>query len=878
MRFEKMTIKLQEAFSKAQNLCSREGYQAIECEHLLIELIRDAGTITPVLLKKVGADPNSIIAKLEEVVNKFPRVSGGEKVFIAKTLDEVGLKAEEIADSMQDEFLSAEHFLLAISNHKKTKDIFMSFGITHDGLLKGLQSIRGSQRVTDQDPESKFQVLDKYCVDLTKAARSGKLDPVIGRDLEIRRVIQVLSRRTKNNPVLIGEPGVGKTAIIEGLAQRVIHKDVPESLLDKRILSLDLAQLIAGAKYRGEFEDRLKSVLKEISTTSGDIVLFIDELHTLIGAGAAEGSMDASNMLKPALARGELHCVGATTLNEYKKYIEKDAALERRFQPVPIDEPSIDDTVSILRGLKGKYEVHHGVRIQDAAILAAAKLSQRYISDRFLPDKAIDLIDEAASFLKMQIDSMPAEIDKYHRKITQLEIEREALRKEKDKESVNRLGALEIEILDIKEKYSVLKEQWKYEKKMIEEKRALKEKIQRATEDNEGAEREGQLEKAAELKYGTLPRLELELQKLEESIEKTDHTEKLLNEEVGEEDISRIVSRWTGIPVERMLQSEKQRLLEMEDVLHRQVIGQVDAVRLVSNSIRRARAGLQDPNRPIGSFMFLGPTGVGKTQLARSLAEFLFQEEQTMVRVDMSEYMEKHSVSRLIGAPPGYVGHEEGGLLTEHIRRKPYTVVLFDEIEKAHPDVFNLFLQILDEGRLTDGKGKTVNFKNTVVLMTSNLGSKFIEKASLKALENETAGEAKKILKQESEMVQNAVMQELRNHFRPEFLNRIDDIVLFKNLTRDQIQDIVEVQLKGLKKRLADRNISFKLNDNVKKMLAEKGYDPVFGVRPLKRAIQKYMQDPLSLKILQGEFQEGDQIQVNINGTHDDLVFEKGLD
>jgi len=878
MRFEKMTIKLQEAFSKAQNLCSREGYQAIECEHLLIELIRDAETITPVLLKKVGADPNSIIAKLKEVVNKFPRVSGGEKVFISKTLNEVGLKAEEIADSMQDEFLSAEHFLLAISNHKKTKDIFMSFGITHDGLLKGLQSIRGSQRVTDQDPESKFQVLDKYCVDLTKAARSGKLDPVIGRDLEIRRVIQVLSRRTKNNPVLIGEPGVGKTAIIEGLAQRVIHKDVPESLLDKRILSLDLAQLIAGAKYRGEFEDRLKSVLKEISTTSGDIVLFIDELHTLIGAGAAEGSMDASNMLKPALARGELHCVGATTLNEYKKYIEKDAALERRFQPVPIDEPSIDDTVSILRGLKGKYEVHHGVRIQDAAILAAAKLSQRYISDRFLPDKAIDLIDEAASFLKMQIDSMPAEIDKYHRKITQLEIEREALRKEKDKESVNRLGALEIEILDIKEKYSVLKEQWKYEKKMIEEKRALKEKIQRATEDNEGAEREGQLEKAAELKYGTLPRLELELQKLEESLEKTDHTEKLLNEEVGEEDISRIVSRWTGIPVERMLQSEKQRLLEMEDVLHRQVIGQVDAVRLVSNSIRRARAGLQDPNRPIGSFMFLGPTGVGKTQLARSLAEFLFQEEQAMVRVDMSEYMEKHSVSRLIGAPPGYVGHEEGGLLTEHIRRKPYTVLLFDEIEKAHPDVFNLFLQILDEGRLTDGKGKTVNFKNTVVLMTSNLGSKFIEKASLKALENETAGEAKKILKQESEMVQNAVMQELRNHFRPEFLNRIDDIVLFKNLTRDQIQDIVEVQLKGLKKRLADRNISFKLNDNVKKMLAEKGYDPVFGVRPLKRAIQKYMQDPLSLKILQGEFQEGDQIQVNINGTHDELVFEKGLD
>ncbi|MBT6718390.1 MAG: ATP-dependent chaperone ClpB [Nitrospina sp.] len=875
MRFEQMTIKLQEAFSNAQSFCAREGHPSIESEHLLLSLIRDADGIALGLIKKIGVDPNAVAVRLEEAVKKYPRVSGGGKVYISDTLSEVGVKAEEEARKMQDEFLSAEHFLLALSNHKKTKGIFKSFGLTHEALLKSLQSLRGSQRVTDQDPESKFQVLDKYCVDLTKSARAGKLDPVIGRDGEIRRVIQVLSRRTKNNPVLIGEPGVGKTAIIEGLAQRVTHKDVPESLLDKRILSLDLAQLVAGAKYRGEFEDRLKSVLKEITAAAGEIILFIDELHTLVGAGASEGSMDASNMLKPALARGELHCVGATTLNEYRKYIEKDAALERRFQPIPIGEPSVEDTVSILRGLKGKYEVHHGVRIQDAAILAAAKLSQRYISDRFLPDKAIDLIDEAASCLKMQIDSMPAEIDEYQRKITQLEIEREALKKEKDKESVNRLEVLGKEILEVNEKCSFLKEQWKHEKKIIEEKRSLKEKLQKATEDNENAEREGRLEEAAELKYGTLPRLTHELQGLEEASEKADHGEKLLNEEVGEEDISRIVSRWTGIPVERMMQSEKQRLLDMENVLHQQVIGQDDAVRLVSNSIRRARAGLQDPNRPIGSFMFLGPTGVGKTQLARSLAEFLFQDEQAMVRVDMSEYMEKHSISRLIGAPPGYVGHEEGGFLTEHVRRRPYTVVLLDEIEKAHPDVFNLFLQILDEGRLTDGQGKTVDFKNTVILMTSNLGSKFIEQSGLEALERETAGEVKEVWEREYEKVQDAVRQELRNHFRPEFLNRIDDIVLFKNLTRDQIRDIVEVQLKDLRGRLADRNISLELSDKVKEMLADKGYDPVFGARPLKRAIQKYLQDPLSRKILQEDFRDGDKIEVYTDEGYDSFVFKQ---
>lgn len=875
MRFEQMTIKLQEAFSNAQNLCARERHQALECEHLLIALIQDEGGIAPALLKKVGIDPSTVVSKLEDVIKKYPRASGGGKAYISETLSEVCVNAEEEARNMRDEFLSAEHFLLALSKHKKNKEFFEPFGFTHEALLKGLQFLRGSQRVTDQDPESKFQVLDKYCVDLTKLARAGKLDPVIGRDGEIRRVVQVLSRRTKNNPVLIGEPGVGKTAVIEGLAQRIAHKDVPESLLDKRILSLDLAQLVAGAKYRGEFEDRLKSVLKEISAASGEIVLFVDELHTLAGAGAAEGSMDASNMLKPPLARGELHCVGATTLNEYRKYIEKDTALERRFQPVPIGEPSVEDTVSILRGLKSKYEVHHGVRIQDAAILAAAKLSHRYIMDRFLPDKAIDLVDEAASCLKMQIDSMPAEIDECQRKIVQLEIEREALKKEKDRESVSRLEVLEKEILEVNEKYSFLKGQWKREKKIIEEKRNLKERLQNAQEESEKAEREGRLEEAAELKYGALPRLKAELQGLEEALEKSDQGGKLLNEEVGEGDISRIVSRWTGIPVERMMQSEKQRLLEMENVLHRQVIGQDDAVRLVSNAIRRARAGLQDPHRPIGSFMFLGPTGVGKTQLARSLAEFLFQDEQAMVRVDMSEYMEKHSVSRLLGAPPGYVGHEEGGFLTEHIRRRPYTVVLFDEIEKAHPGIFNLFLQILDEGRLTDGQGKTVDFKNTVILMTSNLGSKFIEKSALEALKKET-GQAKEIWEREYEKAQDAVRQELRNHFRPEFLNRIDDIVLFKNLARSQIQDIVEVQIKGVRKRLAEKNISLELNNNVKEMLAEKGYDPVFGARPLKRTIQKYIQDPLSLKILQGDFQDGDIVEVDTNDTDSTLVFGKG--
>ena len=875
MRFDQMTIKLQEAFSSSQALCASSQQQSLECEHLLLSLFQDSDSIASTLVKKVGVDCEQLLRGLEEQIKKYPKVSGDGQVYLSETLKDMVSKAEGEARKMKDEFLSAEHILLAASNYKKANSVFRSLGIKHSDLLKALRSIRGNHQITDPNPESKYQVLDKFCVDLTKAAHSGKPDPVIGRDREIRRVIQVLSRRTKNNPVLIGEPGVGKTAIIEGLAQRVVNKDVPEGLEEKRILMLDLAQLVAGSKYRGEFEDRLKSVLKEVSTSNGEIILFIDELHTLVGAGATEGSMDASNMLKPALARGELHCVGATTLTEYRKYIEKDSALERRFQPISVEEPTVEDTVSILRGLKGKYEVHHGVRIQDSAILAAAGLSHRYISDRFLPDKAIDLIDEAASSLKMQIDSVPVEIDEYKRKIIQLEIEREALKKEIDPESKKRLVKIGEDHTKLTEKCSSMSEQWQSEKKIIAEKRYLKEKMESAIQECEAAEREGLLEKAAELKFGTIPRFTRELEDLEGAFNKFQNEHKMLNEEVGEEDISHVVARCTGIPVERMMESEKERLLKMEEVLHKKVIGQDDSVRLVSNSIRRARAGLQDPSRPIGSFMFLGPTGVGKTQLARSLAEFLFDDEQSMIRIDMSEYMEKHSVARLIGAPPGYVGYDEGGYLTEHVRRKPYSVVLFDEIEKSHSDVFNIFLQILDEGRLTDGQGKTVDFRNTLVLMTSNIGSKYIEEAGLEAALHESKGSAREIWERQYEKVQDTVRQELRHHFRPEFLNRIDDIVLFRNLTREQIKDIVEVQLKDLRKRLAARNMSLELSDKVKEILAEKGYDPVFGARPLKRAIQKYMQDPLSLKILQDDFGQGDKIKVEADTSDDSFIFTK---
>jgi len=875
MRFDQMTIRLQEAFSSSQALCSSAQNQALECEHLLLALFQDFDGISLALVKRVGVDREQLLRELEEQIEKYPKVSGGGQVYLSQTLKDIVSKAEEEARKMKDEFLSAEHILLAVSNYKKANSVFRSLGIKYDDLLKALQSIRGSQRVTDPNPESKYQVLDKFCVDLTRSARSGKLDPVIGRDGEIRRVIQVLSRRTKNNPVLIGEPGVGKTAIVEGLALRVVNKDVPEGLKEKRILMLDLSQLVAGSKYRGEFEDRLKSILKEVSDSNGEIILFIDELHTLVGAGAAEGSMDASNMLKPALARGDLHCVGATTLNEYRKYIEKDAALERRFQPVPVVEPTVDDTVSILRGLKGKYEVHHGVRIQDSAILAAARLSHRYISDRFLPDKAIDLIDEAASSLKMQIDSVPAEIDEYQRKITQLEIEREALKKEIDPESKKRLVKIGKDHSKLMEKCSHMSEQWQSEKKVLIKKRSLKEQVESAIQECEVVEREGRLERAAELKFGTIPRLTGELEDLEGTLNKVQHEHKMLNEEVGEGDISRVVARWTGVPIERMMESEKQRLLKMEEILHKKVVGQEDSVRLVSNSIRRARAGLQDPLRPIGSFMFLGPTGVGKTQLARSLAEFLFDDEQSMIRIDMSEYMEKHSVARLIGAPPGYIGYDEGGYLTEHVRRKPYSVILFDEIEKAHSDIFNIFLQILDEGRLTDGQGKTVNFRNTLVLMTSNIGSKFIEEAGLEAALHESKGHAREVWERQYEKIQDTVRQELRNHFRPEFLNRVDDIVLFRNLNLEQIQEIVDVQMQSLQKRLSERNMSIILNDKVKEVLAQKGYDPAFGARPLKRALQKHIQDPLSLKILQGEFSEGDRVKVDVNDNSDTFTFEK---
>ncbi|MEW6328310.1 MAG: ATP-dependent chaperone ClpB [Thermodesulfobacteriota bacterium] len=862
MRFDKLTIKSQEAIQSAQQLAESKGHQQIEPEHLMAALLEQPEGLTSAILKKTGVDPKAVMAEVEQQLERLPKVSGAgfQGAYISPLLKSMLDRSFKIAEEMRDEYVSQEHLLMAMLETKGSAvaDVLKQKGISRETIMQALLSIRGSQRVTDPNPEEKYQALERYSRDLTALARSGKLDPVIGRDEEIRRVIQVLSRRTKNNPVLIGEPGVGKTAIVEGLAQRIVSGDIPETLKDKQVVALDMGALVAGAKYRGEFEDRLKAVLKEIQEKHGQIILFIDEMHTLVGAGAAEGAIDASNMLKPALARGELHCIGATTLDEYRKHIEKDAALERRFQPVLVTEPNEEDTISILRGLKEKYEVHHGVRIKDSAIVAAATLSNRYISDRFLPDKAIDLIDEAASKLRIEIDSLPGEIDEVQRKAVQLEIEREALRKETDAASRERLEKIEKELAELREKSNAMKAHWQREKEVIQNIRSIKEKIEEAKNKEAQAERNGDLTRAAEIRYGLLPDLGKQLEANKKELEGLQADQKMLKEEVDEEDIAEVVSRWTGIPVSRMMESEKQKLIHMEDRLRRRVIGQEDAIRAVANAVRRARSGLQDPNRPIGSFIFMGPTGVGKTELAKALAEFMFDDEQAMVRLDMSEFMEKHSVARLIGAPPGYVGYEEGGYLTEAVRRRPYTVVLFDEIEKAHPEVFNSLLQILDDGRMTDGQGRTVDFKNTIIIMTSNIGSQYIQDLSEKDRE---------------EMVRR-VMDALHTQFRPEFLNRIDEIIIFHGLEMEQLKKIIDIQIELLKKRLADRHFKIKLTDGVKEFLARVGFDPVFGARPLKRAIQKYIQDGLALKLLEGIFQEGDSILIDTDDKGE-VVFKK---
>ncbi len=858
MRFDKFTIKSQELIQEAQGMASAQHNQQIEPEHLLAAMMAEKDGIATAILRKLGVSPQAVSQEVLLAINRLPKVSGAMETYISPRTKAVLEKAFSEAAQMKDEYVSVEHLLLAIVEEKTgdSAKLLARYGVNREAILRVLIDIRGTQRITDQNPEEKYQALEKYSRNLTDLARLGKLDPVIGRDDEIRRVVQVLSRRTKNNPVLIGEPGVGKTAIIEGLAQRIVAGDVPESLKDRKLVALDMAALIAGAKYRGEFEDRLKAVIKEVENAKGEVILFIDELHTLVGAGAAEGAMDASNMLKPALARGTLRCVGATTLNEYRKYIEKDAALERRFQPVLVREPTVEDTISILRGLKEKYEVHHGVRIKDSAIVAAATLSHRYIADRFLPDKAIDLIDECASKLRMEIDSMPTEIDEIQRRITQMEIEREALRKETDAASRERLVKLEADLAGLKEELGRMKAHWQNEKELIQSIRRIREEQEQLGIEEQQAQREGNLTRVAEIRYGKLVELTKRLEEENRKLAETQTHSKMLKEEVDDEDVAEVVSRWTGIPVAKMLEGEREKLLKMEERISRRVIGQQEAIVAVSNAVRRARSGLQDPNRPIGSFIFMGPTGVGKTELAKALAWFIFDSEEAMIRIDMSEYMEKHSVARLIGAPPGYVGYDEGGYLTEAVRRRPYSVVLFDEIEKAHPEVFNVLLQILDDGRMTDGQGRTVDFKNTIIIMTSNIGSQWILEL----------GESRR-----AEM-EARIMEALKASFKPEFLNRIDEIIIFHNLTRDEIGRIVDIQMQRLEKRLADRHIRIILNDSAKALLIRNGYDPVYGARPLKRSIQRLIENPLSSAILAGKVREGQT--VTISAENDVMVFE----